>query len=196
MPHAARDERLFSYADYRSWSDEVRYELLDGVARAMSPAPSFDHQTLAFEVGHQLRTALEAAPCRVLLAPIDVLLPRGDEADDAVDTVVQPDLLIFCDPAKARPRGLRGAPDFIMEVLSPASAGHDQIRKLALYERAGVREYWLAHPSDRLLTIHLLEGGRYGRPRVVELTGETALAVLPEVRVRWAPVTERLLPNP
>ena len=101
------------------------------------------------------------------VAPFDVRLPDGDEADEAVAKVVQPDITVVCDPFKLDERGCRGAPDWIIEVLSPTSAGHDQVRKLALYERHGVREYWLAHPDDRIVTVYRLERGAYGRPLVM-----------------------------
>jgi Uma2 family endonuclease len=195
MGYALRDHRRYTYADYRSWPEDVRYELIDGAAFLMAPAPSLDHQTLAFEVGRQLGNALEGRPCRVLLAPVDVLLASDDRAADAVDTVVQTDVLVVCDPAKLTPRGVRGAPDWVMEVISPASASHDQTVKLAAYERAGVREYWLAHPGDRVLTIYRHDGTAYGRPKIMELAGETASDVLPGVTVRWEPVLARLLPQ-
>lgn len=193
MGYALRDQRRYTYGDYRSWPEDVRYELIDGAAFLMAPAPSVDHQILAFEVGRQLGNALEGHPCRVLMAPVDVLLARADQADEAVDTVVQPDVLVVCDPRKVTPRGLRGAPDWVLEVISPASASHDQIVKLAAYERAGVPEYWLAHPADRILTIYRLDGTAYGRPRIVELTGETPVGVLAGVTIRWEPVVARLL---
>lgn len=109
-------------------------------------------------------------------------------------TVVQPDVLVVCDPSKVMPRDIRGAPDWVLEVISPASASHDQIIKLAAYERAGVREYWQAHPADRVLTIYRLDGAAYGRPRIVELAGETPVGVLDGVTVRWEPAVARLLP--
>lgn len=194
MGYALRDERHYTYADYRNWPEDVRYELIDGVAFLMAPAPSVDHQTLAFEVGRQLGNALDGHPCRVLVAPVDVLLANSDRAEDEVDTVVQPDVLVVCDASKVTPRGIRGAPDWVLEVISPASASHDQIIKLAAYERAGVREYWLAHPADRVLTIYRHDGTGYGRPRIVELVGETPVGVLPGVVVRWEPIVARLLP--
>lgn len=193
MGYALRDQHYYTYADYRTWPEDVRYELVDGAAFMMAPAPSVDHQTLAFEVGRQLGNALEGHACRVLMAPVDVLLSRADETDDAVATVVQPDVLVVCDPLKVTPRAIRGAPDWVLEVISPASASHDQIVKLAAYERAGVREYWLAHPADRVLTIYRLDGSSYGRPRIVELTGETPVGVLAGVTIRWEPVVARLL---
>jgi len=193
MGYALRDQCHYTYADYYSWPEDVRYELVDGTAFMMAPAPSVDHQSLAFEVAVQLRTALEGHPCRVLMSPVDVLLAKADEADDVVTTVVQPDVLVVCDAHKVTPRGIRGAPDWVLEVISPASASHDQIVKLAAYERAGVREYWLAHPVDRVLTIYRFDGAAYGRPQIVPLTGETPVGVLPGVTIRWEPVVARLL---
>ena len=91
------------------------------------------------------------------------------EADAQIDTVVQPDISVVCDKAKLDERGCRGAPDWIVEVLSPGTAGHDQIVKRALYERVGVREFWLVHPIDKLVIIYLLENGAYGKPALQEL---------------------------
>ena len=115
-------------------------------------------------------------------------LPKGDEADASVSTVVQPDLAVICDPVKLDDKGCRGAPDWIVEILSPHSAAHDQIRKRALYERHGVREYWLVHPVDRVLTIYRLTDDKtYGKPDVVELEGTTTVAILPVVQIHWPP---------
>ncbi len=196
MAFPQRDNERHTYGDYLTWPDDVRYELLDGIAYLMAPAPSVDHQTIAFEVGRQLGNALENHSCRGLLSLVDVLLPKSKESNEEVDTVVQPDVILVCDPAKLRPQGVRGAPDWIMEVISPSSASHDQIIKLAAYEHAGVREYWLAHPVDRILTIYRHDGQTFGRPTIHELAGETALSVLPEIAIRWDPIVERLLESP
>jgi Uma2 family endonuclease len=101
------------------------------------------------------------------------------------DTVVQPDVLIVCDLNKLDERGMRGAPDWIAEVLSPTTASHDQIVKLPICERAGVLEVWLIHPADRTLAIYRLEGGRYGRPAILELKGRTAISAIPSVSIDW-----------
>lgn len=183
-----RDRERHTYADYRQWPEDVRYELIDGYAYAMGPAPARRHQEVAGEIFRQIADALEGSPCRPYIAPFDVRLPRSDEADDAVDTVVQPDLSVICDKAKLDERGCRGAPDWIIEVLSPATAGHDQIVKRALYERAGVREYWLVHPVDRIVSIYLLLDGAYGKPAVQELEGSTAAQAVPGVVIDWARV--------
>lgn len=181
-----------TYGDYLRWPDDVRCELIDGQVWMMAPAPTIEHQDIAGEIFRQCANALDGAPCRVLIAPVDVRLPRGDEADEDIDTVVQPDVLLVCDPAKIDRRGVRGAPDWVVEVLSPSTAARDQIAKRRIYERAGVREYWLVHPTDRTLTVHTLVDGRYGIPEISELKGSTALAVLPDVAIAWDALVARL----
>lgn len=180
-----RDREYHTYADYRQWPEDMRYELIDGIAYAMGPAPTRRHQEVAGEVFRQIADALDDSPCRPYIAPFDVRLPKTGESDHQVDTVVQPDISVICDKAKLDERGCRGAPDWIIEVLSPATAGHDQIVKRALYERVGVREFWLVHPVDRVVSIYLLERGAYGKPIVQELDGTTAATILPQVVIDW-----------
>ncbi|MFP4208518.1 MAG: Uma2 family endonuclease [Wenzhouxiangella sp.] len=187
-----RDNHYYTYGDYRTWPEDVRYELIDGTAWLMSPAPGRRHQEMVGEIYYQARQALEDESCRAYVAPFDVRLPRGDEADDAIDTVVQPDVLVVGDRDKLDEAGLRGAPDWVVEVLSPSTAAHDQTRKLAVYERSGVAEVWLVHPTDRMLTRYRLVDGRYGRPEIQELEGITAVIDLPEIAIDWDRVTARL----
>ncbi|PKL96409.1 MAG: hypothetical protein CVV18_01820 [Gammaproteobacteria bacterium HGW-Gammaproteobacteria-8] len=106
-----RDDRRYTYGDYRTWPEDVRYELIDGIAWLMAPAPGRRHQELVGEIFCQAANALTNKLWRAYIAPFDVRLPRGDEADDAIDTVVQPDVLVVCDPDKLDDAGLRGAPD-------------------------------------------------------------------------------------
>jgi Uma2 family endonuclease len=181
-----RDTQHHTYGDYLTWPDDQRYELIDGVAYLMAPpAPSPTHQELVGELHYQARTALEGKRCRVYMAPFDIRLPRADEMDDQVDTVVQPDVFIVCDRRKIDGRGMRGAPDWIAEVLSPATASHDQIVKVPIYERAGVPEVWLIHPTDRVLSIYRLAAARYTRPAILELKGQTSLSAVPGVTIDW-----------
>lgn len=189
-----RDTEHHTYADYLTWPDDVRYELIDGIAYLMAPAPTLDHQEVVGEVYRQLANALEGLPCRAYVSPVDVRLPHGNEADADIDTVVQPDVLVVCDRSKTDRRGLRGAPDLVIEVLSPGTASHDHVRKRPVYERAGVSEYWLVHPIDRVLTVYRLADGQYGKPEVFYLTGETPVGVLPGVVIAWDALVARLSP--
>ena len=147
-----RDHEFHTYGDYASWTDEMRCELIQGIAYAMGPASARRHQEVAGEMFRQIADVLDGSPCRPYIAPFDVRLPRANEADEDIDTVVQPDISVICDKSKLDERGCRGAPDWIVEVLSSGTASHDQIVKRALYERVGVREYWLIDPIYE--TIH------------------------------------------
>jgi len=169
MTQAAYKSSHFTYADYCAWPDEERWELIDGEVYAMAPAPTRIHQDVVMALSAQIYHALDGTACRVYAAPSDVRLPDRDEADELVETVVQPDIAVICNPAKLDEKGCRGAPDWIVEVLSLATAAKDQIRKRELYERHGVLEerhgvleYWLVHPSDRILFISST-GGRWLR---------------------------------
>jgi Uma2 family endonuclease len=192
MGLARRDDEHHTYADYCTWSEDARYELIDGFAYAMAPAPSIPHQEMVGALYRQIADSLEGSRCRPFIAPVDVRLPKHDEADDRVDTVVQPDLLVVCNPAKIDVRGIRGAPDWIIEVISPDTAGHDQTVKRVLYERHSVREYWLVHPIDRVLSIYRLDLGRYGIPEIQELIGETRSAAVPAVVIDWERAVRKL----
>jgi Uma2 family endonuclease len=191
MPLPQRDTQLHTYADYLQWTEEQRYELIDGIAYLMAPAPSRSHQEVAGQIYRQAANALEGKTCRAYAAAFDVRLPKGGKADSEIDTVVQPDVLIACDRAKLDERGMCGAPDWVAEILSPSTASYDYIIKLGSYERAGVPELWLIHPTDRMLAIYRLEGVRYGRPTVLELKGQTPIAAVPGVSIDW----DRLLGN-
>lgn len=188
-------ERRFTYADNRQWPDNERWELIDGVAYAMSPAPTISHQIMTGQLFRQIDQALDASPCRALIAPVDVLLPAANEADDQATTVVQPDILVVCDPTKVTENNIHGAPDWIIEVLSPATARHDHLTKRALYERAGVREYWLVHPVDRVITLYTLKDSLYGAPEIAEMAGERAPTIFPEIVIRWQPILDKLPHN-
>ena len=143
----------FSYGDYRTWPDEERWELIDGQAWSMSPAPATNHQELSGRLYIRLAAYLKAKPCRAFAAPFDVLLPAGDEFDDEVDTVVQPDIVVYCDRSKITKAGARGAPDLVVEILSPSTARKDLNEKFRLYERRGVREYWVVDPGNESVQV-------------------------------------------
>ena len=180
-----RDPYQHTYADLgrsRSYGDE----LIDGSACVREPpAPSQSHQMVVMELGAQLTAALRGKPSRVYAAPFDVRLPKAVEEDDLIDTVVQPDVLIVCDPRKIDEHGMRGAPDWLAEVLSPRTARHDRFVKLPAYERAGVREVWLINPVERTVAIYRLEAGRYGHATVLQLKRKTQLTAVPGVAIDW-----------
>jgi Uma2 family endonuclease len=191
MAQPKLQETGYSYADYLGWDSGERYELIDGYAYAMAPAPTISHQKIVGEIFRQISNALIGKPCQPFIAPVDVLLPAKGEADDAVRTVVQPDFFVVCDPNKITERAIRGAPDWVVEVLSPATASRDHLGKRLAYEQAGVLEYWLVHPIDKVLLIYTLEAGSYGKPKVQALEGETIVGALPDLLIKW-PESESL----
>jgi Uma2 family endonuclease len=157
----------FTYRDYLSWPPDERWELIEGVAYDMTPAPSVSHQRILIELARQFASYLLDKPCEVLPAPLDVRLPREDEREEDIQTVVQPDLIVVCDPSKLDERGCRGGPDLVVEITSLTTARKDMKDKFYLYERAGVKEYWIVQPADRVVMVFKMdEKGRYGRPEI------------------------------
>ncbi|BCX81413.1 hypothetical protein MIT9_P0991 [Methylomarinovum caldicuralii] len=167
-------QRRYTYADYLTWPENERWELIDGVAYDMSPAPTRRHQEIVVEICRQFANQLADRRCRVYVAPFDVRLGAPGLADDEIDTVVQPDVSVWCDPSKLDERGARGAPDLAVEVLSPHTAAKDLTVKRELYARVGVVEYWTIEPLDRVLMIWRLEGNGYGAPHITGLKGVMA----------------------
>lgn len=156
----------FTYADYLTWSDDERWEIIHGEAFAMSPAPGLKHQSISMELSRQFSVFLKGKPCKIFAAPFDVRLSDQVAAsDNYVDTVVQPDLVVICDESKLDERGCNGAPDLVIEILSPATAARDFKVKFDLYERCGVSEYWIILPDDKtVLVFKLQENRKYGAP--------------------------------
>ena len=159
----------YTYADYLTWPEDQRWELINGAPYAMSPAPRPQHQRVVRNLTRILDTHLLGQPSEVFPAPFDVRLSRtSDTADEDTDTTVQPDLSVICDSNKIDDRGCCGAPDLIVEVLSEATAGRDEEAKFFLYQEHGVREYWVVNPWDKTFRIYTLnERGHYTFPRLV-----------------------------
>ena len=158
----------YSWEDYLSWPDNERWELINGVAYNMSPAPKTRHQQISMQLSIKIGGFLTGKPCSVFAAPFDVKL--SDDADDKEDntTVVQPDLLVCCDDEKLTEQGMNGAPDICVEILSPATALKDESEKLKLYEKHGVKEYIIINPVAEYVMIYRLDGNRYGKPEYLK----------------------------
>ena len=154
-------EQTYSYADLLSWEDDTRYELYDGRPVALA-APSDVHQRISMALSAQLYNYLRGKQCQAYAAPFDVRIfeEQGDSPDN-VDTVLQPDLMVVCDHSKVDRHGVHGAPDLVIEILSPATARYDRLVKFNLYQRASVREYWIVDPATRTVSVHTLEDGAY-----------------------------------
>ena len=162
------DKECFFYADYLQWA-EGSWELIDGVVYDMTPAPSRQHQKISGDLFAIIHSHLKKDPCEVYAAPFDVRF-AGDvcrTADNEITTVVQPDIVIICDPGKLDDRGCLGAPDLIVEILSPSTAARDLKIKRDLYEKHRVKEYWVVHPVDKIFMIYKLgEDGFYQKADV------------------------------
>lgn len=153
----------YTYGDYLTWPDDERWEIINGTPY-MCPAPTRIHQKVQMALSNEFYNYLKGKSCEVYAAPLDVRLPKGKEKEEDIDTVVQPDILIVCDKSKLDDKGCKGAPEIAIEILSPHTASHDHIRKLKLYEMHGVKEYWIVHPTDKIVMIYKLQkNGEYGR---------------------------------
>lgn len=188
-PALRKPEDRFTWQDYQTWPDSERWEIIDGIAYAMSPAPSTKHQSVALNFGSLFRQMLSGKPCKPFIAPTDVKLSEQD--------VVQPDILVVCDPAKITPSHIEGSPDVVVEVLSPNTSTKDLREKKALYERAGVKEYVVVDPlehyairflngadgfdkgtvfgPDQMLIVAMLEGVEVPLWEVFEVAGPDAV---------------------
>ena len=167
---------FYTYSDYKNWPDDERWEIIEGEAFQMSPAPGTKHQEMVVEMTRQIANFLEGKDCSVFSGPVDVFLPARGESEDETSTVVQPDLAVVCDKSKITERGIKGPPDIMIEVLSPYGRKRDLLYKLHAYEKTGVREYWIVHDFDRILYRYTqVDGGTgaaYGRPNLYNVSSE------------------------
>jgi len=155
------EKKRYTFADVLAWDENDRIEIINGEAFMMAP-PSRAHQKISGEIFRQIANYLEGKKCEVYHAPFGVRLfeEDGDYPED-VDTMVEPDISVVCDPDKLDDSGCKGAPDLIMEILSRSTQRHDRLTKFNLYQRAGVREYWIVDPDSKSVQIFALEKGYY-----------------------------------
>ena len=182
----------YTYADYMKWRFDEYVELFRGKVMRISPAPLRQHQLLALRISSRLEQFLRRKKCQVYIAPFDVRFPKKNiTTDEAIYTVVQPDVCIICDPEKLDRRGCIGAPDTIIEILSQGNVNRDIKQKFDLYQEHGVREYWIIAPGERTISVyHLNAAGAY------ELSGEYAdpgpvpVLSLPDFSLEWSDIFE------
>jgi Uma2 family endonuclease len=157
----------YNYADYMKWKFEERLELFKGRIFKMG-APNTIHQTVLLNLSSEFRSYLKGKTCRVFIAPYDVRLPsKGCKKDEEITTVVQPDICIVCEPSKVDERGVCGAPDLVVEILSPGNSKKEIRDKYELYEEAGVKEYWVINPTEQNIFVFFLEQeGKFSSPKV------------------------------
>jgi len=153
------EKARYTFADCLTWGENERIEIVNGEAVMMAP-PSRAHQEISGELFRQLANFLEGKKCRVYAAPFAVrLFEKEGETPEDVDTMVEPDLSVVCDSDKLDKHGCKGAPDLVIEILSPSTRRHDRLIKMGLYQRAGVREYWIVDPEYKSVQVFTLDGG-------------------------------------
>jgi Uma2 family endonuclease len=184
---AKRVGNRFTYADYLTWTDDERWEIIAGEAFAMTPAPTLRHQKVAGNFFANFAAFFKGKTCIPFFAPTDVVL------DDF--NVVQPDILVVCDKSKMTDANIQGAPDLVVEILSPSTGLKDKREKKALYERFGVREYLVVDPEHEMVERFVSTDGRYGPEEVFGWPETLSLAIFPELTLNLWEVFDRELPR-
>lgn len=190
MAIPSEEERKYVYADYLTWDEGERVELIDGEIFNMSPAPSRKHQHVLRKLSTAFDNFLRDKECEVYFAPFDVRLLSENKQDDEIDNVVQPDLTIVCDKEKLDDKGCNGSPDMIIEVISPSSVKLDRWKKFQLYEKAGVKEYWLVEPVNDSVEKHVLIDGHYQFQGVFTKNDSVSVHVLTGLELDLNPIFE------
>ena len=190
MGSAARSNiERYNYSNYQEWPDHERWELIDGIAYDMSPAPSRKHQKILGELYRQISTYLLDKNCDAYMAPFDVRFPGPGEREEEIETVLQPDISVICDPAKLDEKGCLGSPDLIIEIVSPATVRKDMREKLFTYEKFGVKEYWVIHPVDQILMVFkLLPDKKYGRPDIFSSLDQVKVGIFSDLTINLTTV--------
>ncbi len=170
MAQAIKKQRRYSVEDYQEWSDDEKWEIIDGILYDMSPAPRIKHQNIVGIFFLNFKTHPEN-PCYTGIAPTDVVL-------DAY-SVVQPDVFIVCDGGKITENNIQGAPDLIVEVVSPGTEVKDRREKKRLYEQSGVKEYLIVFPEREYVERYVLEEGQYGSPEIFNWDERLRLSIFP-----------------
>jgi len=164
---SATYDKLYTYEDYLRFDFEHMVELIKGRLYKMSSAPHPRHQEVSVKLTRFIDLYLDGKACQLFHAPFDVILPiENKKKVHAASTVVQPDLCVICDRSKITDQGCIGAPDLVIEILSPSTAKKDMTDKYEIYEEAGVKEYWIVSSKDNYVQVFVLQDGQYGRPQV------------------------------
>jgi Uma2 family endonuclease len=175
------DESLtYSYAHYLNWLFDERVELIKGKIFKMSPAPSRVHQEVFGAIFLSIGNFLKNKPCKIYGAPFDVRFPTKSKADKDVFTVLQPDICVVCDLNKLDDKGCIGAPDLVIEILSPGNNKKELLNKYKVYEEFGVKEYWVVSQSDQSILIYTLDDlGKFQPSKIFTLSEKITSSVLP-----------------
>lgn len=182
-----KPEQKYSYADYLTWDECERWEIIDGIPY-MQATPSRRHQEISGELYRQISNYLHDKTCMVYHAPFSVRLDIENDDTD-IKNVVEPDITIICDESKLDERGCKGTPDMIIEIISPSTAKKDRFIKFNKYEKSGVKIYWIVEPDTNLVNVFTLQDNdRYGRPDIYEDTDKIKVSIFPNLEIDLKPV--------
>ena len=176
----------FTYADYLTWNIEERFEILNGKLFPMGPSPSRMHQDVSRELMFELMNNLDRTMGELYTAPFDVRLKNKQKdsvRDEDIETVFQPDICVICDPAKLDERGCIGAPDLIVEILSPGNSVKEMKNKFEIYEENGVREYWMVDYREKTVLIYVLENGKYYGLKILTQCETAKSVIFPDIAI-------------
>lgn len=163
-----KGKKTYTYADYLEWDNDFTSEAINGEIINMTPSPTPKHQDIVGELFAELKMFLRGKDCSAFSAPIDVCLFASKEsAPDTILDWVQPDILVVYDSDKIGDKNIYGAPDLIVEVLSPSTARNDRLIKFNSYEKAGVKEYWIVDPYNMTVEIYSLQGTSFEQSKIL-----------------------------
>lgn len=180
--------KQYTYADYLTWMFDERVELFKGWVKQMSPAPNMSHQRISWNTSRIIGNYLVRNSCAAFSAPFDVRLigkstSKKAKSNESIYTVVQPDICIICDQNKLDDRGCLGAPDLIIEIVSPGNTKKEIDDKYLLYEENGVREYWIIQPTDETVTVFDLKNAKYQFRKIYNNVDKAQVGIFPDFRI-------------
>ena len=184
------EEKKYTYREYLQWPEDERYELIEGIPY-MQAAPSWQHQAISRELIIQFENYLKGKKCSVFSSPFDLILTNEEDKMDGKN-VFQPDLLVVCDSSKLIGTGYTGIPDLVIEIVSPSTARSDKFYKFYkfnMYEKFGIKEYWIIEPDIKLLSVFTLnKDDRYGRPELYSEVDKVKVQVLKNLEINLSDV--------
>ena len=185
----AKKQDIYTYEDYASWPENERWQILDGVPY-MQATPTSKHQKVSGELFLQIGNYLKGKTCDVYSAPFGVRLPeKNKKKDKDILNVVEPDISVICDKSKIDEKGCLGAPDLVIEILSPSSVKLDKIIKFKKYEKAGVKEYWVVDIENRIVEVYRLQGkSKFGKIDIYSEEDKVKVSIFDDLQIDLAEV--------
>lgn len=176
-------KKKYTYADYLTWPEGERWEIIDGIPY-LQAAPTWQHQAISGNIFGQFFEYLKNKPCQVFAAPFDLRLPEAKEKDEETTIVTQPDLVIICNRVGLKGTGYYGMPELIIEITSPSTGKMDRLIKFNKFEKAGVKEYWIVEPEQKIVSVFVLQdNNRYGRPEMYAEEDQITVSIFPDLLI-------------